>query len=378
MLGANAKSEVILDSIRNYLKDRDDQNVSYVRERRAEQDANRAANFEAAGIGNYEGFMGSTGRFQPSQTSSQKATEGSPERASAAIGSTLDSIKDYLKDRDDQIGSYARERLAQQDANRLENLAGVGDYRGFMRSTGRFQPSQRKGGPKQAAAAIEATYEAMRKGQQGGADGGTTPVLSDGGYFPGYSKTPAAAEIEGIKLFQSQFKNLAEPEKEYFNVASKGGTFDKLLGYSGVDPNVQAIGTPEYNKFISAARSLGARDIPGSKAVQQQLGIRNIDSLNDLRKIYDEMITNKLKMGQRFETEESKALSGAYEEDQAVKAADVRRYQDLFGDQVTKSEVEKLLNVEGQNQETVKQFLDDYMNTYGGAVTTEAYDLIRQ
>jgi hypothetical protein len=308
MLGANAKSEVILDSIRNYLKDRDDQNVSYVRERRAEQDANRAANFEAAGIGNYADFMSSTGRFQPGQTSSQKATEGSPERA---------------------------------------------------------------------AAAIESTYEALRKGQQGGADGGTTPVLSDGGYFPGYSKSPAAAEIEGIKLFESQFKNLEKPEKEYFNVASKGGTFDKLLAYSGIDPNAQAIGIPEYNKFTNAARSLGARDIPGSKAVQKQLGIRNIDSLNDLRKIYDEMITNKLKMGQRFETEESKALSGAYEEDQAVKAADVQRYQDMFGDQITKSEVEKLLNVEGQNQEAVKQFLDDYMNTYGGAVTTEAYDLIR-
>lgn len=373
-MAANTQSEAILDSIRNYLKDRDDQNVSYVRERRAEQDANRAANFEAAGIGNYADFMGSTGRFQPGQTSSQKATEGSPERAAAAIGSTLDSIKDYLKDRDDQTSGYARERLAQQDANRLENLTGVGDYADFMGSTGRFQPSQRKGGPKQAASAIEATYEAMQKGQQGGADGGTTPVLSTGGYFPGSS---AAAEIEGIKLFQSQFKNLAEPEKKYFKVASKGGTFDKLLGYSGVDPNVQAIGTPEYNKFISAARSLGARDIPGSKAVQQQLGIRNIDSLNDLRKIYDEMITNKLKMGQRFETEESKALSGAYEEDQAVKAADVGRYQDMFGDQITESEVEKLLNIEGQNQETVKQFLDDYMNTYGGAVTTDAYDLIR-
>lgn len=308
-MAASTQSAAILDGIRNYLKDRDDQNFSYVRERRAEQDANRAANFEAAGIGNYADFMGSTGRFQPGQTSSQTATEGSPERA---------------------------------------------------------------------AAAIEATYEALRKGQQGGVDGGTTPVLSDGGYFPGYSKSPAAAEIEGIKLFQSQFKNLAEPKKEYFKVASKAGTFDKLLGYSGVDPNVQAIGTPEYNKFISAARSLGARDIPGSKGVQQELGIKNIDSLNDLQKIYDEMITNKLKMGQRFETEESKTLSGAYEEDQAVKEANLRRYQDMFGDQITKSEVEKLLNVEGQNQEAVKQFLDDYMNTYGGAVTTEAYDLIRQ
>jgi hypothetical protein len=68
-MAANTQSEAILDSIRNYLKDRDDQNFSYVRERRAEQDANRAANFEAAGIGNYADFMSSTGRFQPGQTS---------------------------------------------------------------------------------------------------------------------------------------------------------------------------------------------------------------------------------------------------------------------------------------------------------------------
>ena len=280
------------------------------------------------------------------------------------------NILEDIRKRIDGI-DYTTEVRNRRDENRAKRFkaAGIGDYGSFMkdaiakRGGGQNTPSYEEfiaDQPGRIADSIAATYAGIEEGKEG--------------------DRPAKREMDAIKLFETQYKGVEDPGAQTKSIKSAAGSFNNLLKFTGLDDD-KNISEKNYNTLVERLGALGYKgpDISDMKKTEELIGVQNIDSQNDLRKLYDKYIKKNLDLEGRYETADSLANRAGYLADQDALAADQERFKDMFGrgGVIGKKEVKGMLNVEGQSPAQVRDFLDNYMNTYGGTVKSNAYDLVR-
>lgn len=280
------------------------------------------------------------------------------------------NILEDIRKRIDSI-DYTSGVRESQDENRKKRLktVGVGNYGSFMKNAinkrggGQNTPSYEEfvaDQPKRIADSIAATYAGIKEGEK--------------------KERPSKKEIDAIKLFETQYQGIKDPGAKTESVKNAAGSFENLMKFTELDDD-KRISEKNYNTLVERLRTLGYKgpDISNMDKTEELLGINRIDSQNDLRKLYDKYIKKNLDLEGRYETADSLASRAGYLADQDALAADQEKFKDLFGKKgvIGRQEVRGMLNVEGQSPAQVRAFLDNYMNTYGGTVKSNAYDIVR-
>jgi len=255
------------------------------------------------------------------------------------------AILDDIRNRLDNL-NYTEEARKRTDSNRAERFktAGIGDFAQFLAETyDKAKPSKTESyhswmekTPERAKANIAATYAGIKEGTGNpNFDGGITPQ-----YFARGEVVPDSEKI------QSQGINITR--------TSRPETFDQLAKAAQIKPGSdRSITDEDFKKFVNQATSYGIGELPSSpEQAEKALGINNLNTLDELKRFYYKLVEQPMR---------------------SASASEKNRLFTNVGKEITKSDVERMLAVQGQDREQVQSFLDDYMRQNKGIVLKDAY-----
>jgi hypothetical protein len=255
------------------------------------------------------------------------------------------AILDDIRNRLDNL-NYTEEARKRTDSNRAERFkaAGIGDFAAFLAETyDKAKPAKTESyhswmakTPERAKANIAATYAGIKEGTGNpNFDGGITPqYFARGEVVPG-AETPRSQAIN-------------------ITTTSRPETFGELAKAAQIKPGSdRSITDEDFKKFVNKATSYGIGKLPTSaKEAEKALGINNLNTLDELKRFYYKLVEKPM---------------------QAASASEKNRLFATVGPEITKSDVEKMLAVQGQDRKQVQSFLDEYMRQKKGVVLKDAY-----